>query len=490
MNSPVSLRLWAWDWRWGAVIPLAVFIGWIACALAGNPAFWIAFVGLILYGALLRQSIRKPMLFVFIFLAVLMLLPSFYFRSTGDNPVYVSTLLAPIGLALVAVRWQSSSRHLDSVGRGLLAFLLGVGLSLPFAFALSGDNVGRESLFRWLMLAQMALVYWIIRTNCSAAACARIVPWLIIAAVISAAYGSFDFFWPVPIPHPAADQFIWLESATLRRAQGVFYESCNFANFCGFFLLVTAGALLTGREHLLRIRRVYLLFFVVVLALAVLFAFSRSAWGSVLLSLFVLVFVCRKARLGRALLFSTALGIPILLLGLWAPEIWQYLVTVRIGDFSRILIDPDSVSSGRLSTWAQVISILFDNPQYLLFGIGYKTLPFTRLFHGEIITDNGYLSLLLETGVLGLSGFLVFSRSVLGTFLALARSARGVAAFWSAVLFSFWCGECVQMLAADAHTYWRNLIVFTALMACTLNLYESEPSRQGSTSGWDERPAL
>jgi O-Antigen ligase len=489
MNSSVSPRPWTWDWRWGAVIPLAAFIGWIACALADNLVFWIAFGGFVLYGAFVRESIRKPMLFVFVFLAVLMLLPPFYFRSTGDNPVYISTLLTPAGLALVAVRWQRSSRPLDSVGKGLLTFLLGIGLSLPFAFALSGDDVGRESLFRWLMLAQMALVYWIIRTSCSEAACARIVPWLIIAAVISAAYGTFDFFWPVPLPHPAADQFIWLESATLRRAQGVFYESCNFANFCGFFLLVTAGALLTGRERVLRIRRIYLLSFVVVLALAVLFAFSRSAWGSVLLSLFVLVLVSRKARLGRALLFSTTLGIPLLLVGLWAPEIWQYLVTVRIGDFSRILIDPDSVSSGRLSIWARVISILFDNPQYFLFGIGYKTLPFTRLFHGEIITDNGYLSLLLETGILGLSGFLVFSRSVLGTFLALARSAPGATAFWSAVLFSFWCGECVQMLAADAHTYWRNLIVFTALTACTLNLSESELSRQRLTSGLNERPA-
>jgi O-antigen ligase len=374
----------------------------------------------------------------------------------------------------------------DPVGRGILAFLLGIGLSLPYAFILSGDKIGSESLFRWLMLAQMALVYWIIRTSCSAAMCARIIPWLAFAAVVTAAYGIFDFFWPVPLSHPAADQFIWLESATLRRAQGVFYESCNFANLCGFFLLATAGAVLTGREHLVRIRRIYLLLFVVVLVLAVLFAFSRSAWGAVMLSLLVLVLMARKARLGRALLFSAALGIPLLLVGMWAPQIWQYLVTVRIKDFSRILIDPDSVSSGRLSVWVRVISILCDNPQYLLFGIGYKTLPFTRLFHGEIITDNGYLSLLLETGILGLGGFLVFSSSVLRTFLSLARSAREAAAFWSAVLFSFWCGECVQMLAADAQTYWRNLIVFTALMACTLNLSENEPGDHGSASGLEE----
>lgn len=480
MNSPALPRLLTWDWRWGAVILLAVLIGLNAPAVAGNPGFWIGLAGLVLYGLLLRESIRNPMVFVFTFLAVLILLPPFFFRRTGENPVFVSTLLAPVGLALLVARWQSWSRRLDSIGKGLLTFLVGIGLSLPFAFVLSGDKIGWESLFRWLMLAQMGLVYWIIRTNCSGAACARIIPWLIIAAVIAAAYGIFDFFWPVPIPHPSADQYIWSESAVIRRAQGVFYESCNFANFCGFFLLVTAGAVLTGRERLLRIRKIYLLLFVVVLALAVLFAFSRSAWCSVLLSLSVLILASRRARIGRTLLFSAALGIPLLLVGLWTPEIWHYLVAARIGSFSQILIDPDSVSSGRLSVWARVVSILFDNPQYLVFGIGYKTLPFTRLFHGEIITDNGYLSLLLETGILGLVGFLAFSRSVLGTFLGLARSARGAAAFWSALLFSLWCGEIVQMLAADAHTYWRNLIVYTALMACTLNMSESKSGQQAS----------
>ncbi|HEV2378231.1 MAG TPA: O-antigen ligase family protein [Terriglobia bacterium] len=480
MNSPAFARLWTWDWRWGAVILLAVLIGLNASAVAGNPVFWIGLAGLVLYGLLLWESIRNPMVFVFTFLAVLILLPPFFFRRTGENPVFVSTLLAPVGLAVIVVRWQSWSRRLDSIGKGLLTFLVGIGLSLPFAFVLSGDKIGWESLFRWLMLAQMGLVYWIIRTNCSGTACARIIPWLIVAAVIAAAYGIFDFFWPVPIPHPSADQYIWSESAVIRRAQGVFYESCNFANFCGFFLLVTAGAVLTGRERLLRIRRIYLLLFIVVLALAVLFAFSRSAWGSLLLSLSVLVLVSGRVRIGRTLLFSAALGIPLLLVGLWTPEIWHNLVAARIGSFSQILIDPDSVSSGRLSVWARVVSILFDNPQYLVFGIGYKTLPFTRLFHGEIITDNGYLSLLLESGILGLVGFLAFSRSVLGTFLSLARSARGTAAFWSALLFSLWCGEIVQMLAADAHTYWRNLIVYTALMACTLNMSESESGQQAS----------
>jgi O-antigen ligase len=119
-----------------------------------------------------------------------------------------------------------------------------------------------------------------------------------------------------------------------------------------------------------------------------------------------------------------------------------------------------------------VVDFLLQNPWHLIFGIGYKTLTVTRLFHGEIVTDNGYLSLLLEAGLAGLAAFLLWTRAILRVFYRLAHSAHGVPAFWATVLFSIWCGELVQLLAADAYTYWRNISVFAALMALTLNLAE------------------
>jgi hypothetical protein len=68
----------------------------------------------------------------------------------------------------------------------------------------------------------------------------------------------------------------------------------------------------------------------------------------------------------------------------------------------------------------------------------------------------------------------MFSYSILKTFFRLAHSANERLAFWSAVLFSIWCGELVQLLAADAFTYWRNMVVLAALMALTVNLAERE----------------
>jgi O-antigen ligase len=161
------------------------------------------------------------------------------------------------------------------------------------------------------------------------------------------------------------------------------------------------------------------------------------------------------------------------------PGLWDYLVSARLGRLFQILDDPNYATSGRYDTWVRVLSIMRDQPQYLVFGIGYKTLPVTRLFHGEIVTDNGYLSLLLETGIVGLTGFVLYSCGILKVFVRLARTARGIPAFWATVLFSLWCGELVLFMAADAYSYWRNMAVIAGLMALTLNLAE----RRGHVSG-------
>jgi O-antigen ligase len=148
----------------------------------------------------------------------------------------------------------------------------------------------------------------------------------------------------------------------------------------------------------------------------------------------------------------------------------------RIGSFFQMFDDPNMVSSWRISTWKHIGTIFQDYPHYFIFGVGYKSLSHSRLFHDRIITDNGYLNLLLETGIVGLSGFLLFSASIFKTFWRISRRTTGTMAFWSLFLFSFWCGECVQLLFVDAHTYWRNMVLYVALMAFVLNGSERELS--------------
>jgi len=468
---------------WVALAPAAICAGWIASILAASPILVALAACAFLMALFAAASIRWPLLFVVAFLVVLIVLPPFFFSRFGETPIYVSTFLVPIGVAVVITRLPDFRLRLGPVAKGLGLFLFATGLSLPFAYWFSGVEVGNASAFRWLLLAQAAMIYLLVRGGAPAEE-GRAERWLfrilLLAATLSAAYGIVDFYWPIPLPHPSADQYIWLGSGVLRRAQGVIYEASSFANLCGFFLLIVSAAFLTRQERVVGLARIWALLLIPILSLAVFVSFSRSSWGNVAVGMLAFAVLSGKARLSRGAVLLLMLAIPLGALWFYTPELWDYLVNARLANLAQIFTDPSLASSGRSDTWARVLDIIGDHPQYLLFGVGYKTLPYTRLFHEEIITDNGYLSLLLETGVVGFGSMLFLSGAILKTFYKLVRRSDGALRFWSTLLFSFWCGEMVQMLAADAHTYWRNMVLFFAMMAFTLNRAE----RQGLlTSG-------
>jgi O-Antigen ligase len=471
LAATLERRTWPW------ILPLVlVCVMGILLSLSGHPVLLgVVVVAALGYGIFGLVSIREPLVLVAGLLLVLEVFPPFYFDQLGETPFFVSFLFLPIVLVIIVIRFPDIHFEWDPIARGLAVFLAGTALSIPFAFWLSGTAAGVSSLSRWLLLSHALPIYYLIR-GCGHSGSSRterrIFSLLLGGAVLSAAYGIVDFVWPIPLAHPSADQFIWLEGAILRRAQGPFYESSNFANFCGFFLIAAAVAFLAHREHYLGVPRWVLMAFISILGLAILVAFSRSTWASILAALFTSLLLSRFVKLQRGIGVLVALLVPLCLLWMFSPALWDYLVGARVGRLFEILDDPNYATSGRFDTWLRVLSIMRDEPQYLFFGIGYKTLTVTRLFRGEIITDNGYLSLLLETGIAGLTGFLLLSAAILRVLFRLAHSARAVPAFWATVLFSIWCGELVQLLAADAYTYWRNIAVFAAMAALTLNLAE------------------
>ena len=104
------------------------------------------------------------------------------------------------------------------------------------------------------------------------------------------------------------------------------------------------------------------------------------------------------------------------------------------------------------------------NPWQLLFGIGYKTLPYTDFLGAPIVADNMYFSILIETGIAGLAALIWLNASILR---AAARSARR-GSFFGAWMLCFWSGEAVQMLSGDLLTYWRVLPVYFFVLALAI----------------------
>jgi O-antigen ligase len=126
---------------------------------------------------------------------------------------------------------------------------------------------------------------------------------------------------------------------------------------------------------------------------------------------------------------------------------------------------PNEVLSGRVTYWETLVNFLAQHPWHLLFGIGYKTIPYTDYIGTRLVADNTYLSLLVETGIVGLAVFAALNVAILQTAYRAARSNAGRASFFGTWIFCFWCGEAVQMLSGDLITYWRVLPVYFWVLA-------------------------
>jgi O-antigen ligase len=154
----------------------------------------------------------------------------------------------------------------------------------------------------------------------------------------------------------------------------------------------------------------------------------------------------------------------------FASNYWSH-----IGGTVRYLFErPDSVLSGRLTNWQRLFDFIASHPWQTIFGIGYKTLPYTSHLGDPLIADNTYLSVFIETGISGLCTFLILVGLILRATFRAATSSGREASLLGKWMFCFWCGQIVQMLSGDLLTYWRVLPVYFWATAAAMRAYEGE----------------
>jgi O-antigen ligase len=130
----------------------------------------------------------------------------------------------------------------------------------------------------------------------------------------------------------------------------------------------------------------------------------------------------------------------------------------------------EGVLSGRVASWRTLAAWLAGNPWQALFGIGYKTLPYSSYLGGPVVADNMYLSLLVETGILGLAALVWLNIAILRAAGRASRSLDARASFCGVWMLCFWCGQMVQMLSGDLLTYWRVLPVYFCVLAVAVRV--------------------
>ncbi|PYV89792.1 MAG: hypothetical protein DMG05_12660 [Acidobacteria bacterium] len=418
--------------------------------------------------------------FLYLFCLSVLVVPPFYPSALGGGlPVYLSNFLfLSLVLALV-VRQEIQRLKWDSIGEAGLLFLMATAVSLPFAYWLSGPWLGLQSSLRFLLIVQPFFIYfWIRNTSLirEEAHFSAFVQFLLAVGALTATYGIVDFYVPLSIPHPFAEQFISLHGEKIRRAQGMFYEASSFGNICAFFLslsLINRHSLSKGASM---ISRAWPYLLIGIFSTALFLSYSRGSWMNVLVTVGVFLMFQQKRRLRFATRVILLIGSFVFLIYLVSPEIVLNFFQWRLGTLLELWSDPNFATSGRWETWMKLLGFFADHPWFLLFGIGYKTLPHTNLFGTTLIPDNGFLSLAFETGILGLVAFLILSLTVLRSLHKTSQQQNSTIRTYSAFLFAFWCGQMVQMLTGDIFTYWRNLVIYFLFMGAVQKVGRLSPS--------------
>ncbi len=444
----------------------AIAIGLIAASaiLLLPPSGAAIFSAALCIVPLVWYVFSAPERWLITFFAAILLLPPLPLPG-GDTGLHPSIPVAALGvLAGIAglncwrIRWTALHSAF-----GVLAFAMS--LSVAFAAFYSGIGIAAASAARVALFLIGAYVFFSSVSGPHALPesgvrrTARALFWIALAA---AAFGCVDFVYQLPAPAGYEPQFLWLKSGVYRRAQGLFYEASTLGNFSAFFLTAAAVGLSEPRWRRIFSGRI-MIAGVVVFSASLLLSFSRASVICAALAVASLAILERRrwqkspAIAVLAILVPSAAGIFALALPEVAGAYWT-----RIGlTIDRLFTAPDSVLSGRLASWSAIGAFIADHPWQTLFGIGYKTLPYTEYLGRPVIADNMYLSLLVETGALGFAALIALNGAILVT----GRRALRRGSFYGKWLFCFWIGEIVQMLTGDILTYWRVLPVYFWVLA-------------------------
>jgi hypothetical protein len=449
--------------RW---IFVSLGIGAYAALVAVAPSFGprALLAAPVALAAVAWWTLAKAHRWVGAFIASAILLPPLPI-PLGDSGPHPSLLFAALGgfAGVLYLRdWRISAGPLE---RALICLFSMLVASAGFAAVYSGPEIAAATLARVLLFGIGVYLFFFVASVRGDGALPRVAP-LYWAAVVSAAMACVDFYYQLPAPAGFGAQFVWLDTGVIRRAQGIFYEASTLGNFCTFFLVMIAVAFTHERKHV-PLPRPALVAGGVVLFAALLFSYSRSSIVNLLVATATLAWLDRARMHWR----RTILLLAILAIGGAAVSYYflpQLVETAWLRLSQTVLYSFDhteAVFSGRFESWRVLLRFLSAHPWDAIFGIGYKTLPYSDYIGQTVIGDNMYLSMLVETGVVGLGALLWFNFSVLRAARRAARHATPIASFLGTWMFCFWTGQLFQMLSADLLTYWRVLPVYFLVLA-------------------------
>ncbi len=412
--------------------------------------------------------LRTPNRWLALFFACALLAPPLPIRL-GDSGPHIALLFAAAGLWIGLLRFGEWRFRVDFLSIALLALGAILFASVSMAAIYSGVPVAAGSFVRVLLFGIAVYTFLYVRDGpggLDQKQSLRAIRWLFWAATASALFACVDFYYQFPAPAGYAQQFIWLQSGVFRRAQGVFYEASTLGNLCAFFLEMIAVALFRPRD-VQPMPRLAMLAGGVALGAALVLSYSRASLINLAVALVVLLWLhrdrirWRRLFAGAAIFGAGATALLSVAFPVFTGVYWQRVFVA----FEYFWEAPNQVMSGRLESWRMLWNFIAAEPWHLLLGIGYKTLPYSDFIGTKAVGDNTYLSLLVETGILGLVAVVALNIAILLAARRASRSPDALRSFCGTWMFCFWAGQVVQMFSADLLTYWRVLPVYLFVLA-------------------------
>ena len=261
----------------------------------------------------------------------------------------------------------------------------------------------------------------------------------LVAAVTAAALGLLALFLPVP-----GRDLVVAEGRVL----ALFKDPNVFGPFVVPAALILVEEILSPR--LFRLRRVLKALLLLVLALGVLFSYSRGAWANLAVGVgVVLVVLALRHRGGRKVL--PALSLVLVAAALVAG-------TVAVSGSADFLVERAQIQSYDADRFGAWVAGLEPAERYP-FGVGPG--QFEQI--ASISAHSTYVRVLAEQGLPGLltiSALMIFT---LGAAVGNAVAGRDTYGIGSAALLGAWCGLLVNSFVIDT-LHWRHLWVMGALI--------------------------
>jgi O-antigen ligase len=454
-----------------ALLAALAFGGWAAAiATAPSPAAKALLAAPAVLLPLAWWTLHKPARWLACFFAAALLLPPLPI-PLGDSGPHPCLLFAALGL-FSGLLWLGEWRIAPTSLNCALATLFGLLLSsVAFAAVYSGSGAAAASLVRVLLFGIPVYVFFYTAYGPASGllpasgpfTSARRLYWI---AVASALFACVDFYFQFPAPAGYGPQFVWLESGVYRRAQGIFYEASTLGNFCAFFLVMIAVSFSRPRGQTPVSRKALLAGGATFFA-AIVLSYSRGSLINLLVAVAVLVWLNRnRVRFARAVPILAACAAAAAFLTWKVFPAFAEMYWLRLSASAEYFFSAtEGVLSGRVASWRVLVDWISAHPWQALFGIGYKTLPYTSYLGSPVVADNMYLSLMVETGIAGLAALVWLNAAILRAAARGARSADPRTSFFGTWMLCFWAGQSVQMLSGDLLTYWRVLPVYFWVLA-------------------------